>query len=74
MQVVEHGETGLLVPPGEVQPLCSALADLLGDPQRACRMGQAGSVRVEALYGAGKQADEHLALYRREWRKMTGEN
>jgi glycosyltransferase involved in cell wall biosynthesis len=40
--VVEHGATGLMVPPGEPAALAEALDCLLDDPQRRQRMGEAG--------------------------------
>lgn len=40
--VVDEGETGFLVPPGDPQALAGALDRLLGDPELAKRMGEAG--------------------------------
>ncbi len=51
-EVIQHGETGLLVEPGQVEPLAEALIDLLGHPERA-----------EAM---GKKAYRHV-LYHRTW-------
>ena len=45
--LVEHGETGLLVPPGGAGSLRNALAELALDPERAARMGAAGRKRWE---------------------------
>jgi glycosyltransferase involved in cell wall biosynthesis len=44
--VVVDGETGLLVAPGEVEPLRAALARLVADPALAARMGEAAARRV----------------------------
>jgi glycosyltransferase involved in cell wall biosynthesis len=46
-QVVD-GETGRLVPPGDVEALGDALAALTGDPDRLRAMGEAGRARLEA--------------------------
>ena len=46
-EIVLEGETGLLVPPGAVEPLAAALVDLLGNPSRARSMGRSARVRVE---------------------------
>ena len=40
--VVEHGSTGLLVPPANPEALAAALDSLLDDPERRQRMGEAG--------------------------------
>ncbi|SEL20777.1 glycosyltransferase family 4 protein [Nonomuraea pusilla] len=39
---VRHGETGLVVDGEDVEEIAQALADLLGDPERARKMGAAG--------------------------------
>jgi glycosyltransferase involved in cell wall biosynthesis len=63
-QVVVHGETGVLVPPGNSDELKSAIAALLGDPERARSMGRAGRERVASEFSAGAQAERHARLYR----------
>jgi len=46
--VVEHGCTGLIVPPGEASALTDALARLAADPTSSHAMGTAGRARVLA--------------------------
>jgi glycosyltransferase involved in cell wall biosynthesis len=65
VQVVIPGESGILVPPGDVQSLAQAIDQLAADPMRAQAMGKAAKQRIERDFSAQKQADEHLALYRR---------
>jgi phosphatidylinositol alpha-1,6-mannosyltransferase len=45
-RVIDAGETGLLVPYGDVGAIAETVATLLGDPDRARRMGQAGRRRA----------------------------
>ena len=45
-EMVEEGETGLLVAPGDVGELAGAMASILSDPARARAMGQAGRSRA----------------------------
>lgn len=45
-EIIEAGVTGLLVAPGAAEPLAAALIDLLGDPDKAARLGQCGHDRV----------------------------
>jgi alpha-maltose-1-phosphate synthase len=62
-EVVADGETGLLVPPGEPEPLAEALNALIRDPDRAAAMGQAGRKRAVAEFGWAAIAAQTAALY-----------
>jgi glycosyltransferase involved in cell wall biosynthesis len=44
---VVHGETGLLVAPGDTAGLTAAFARLLDDPALRRRLGDAGRVRAK---------------------------
>jgi glycosyltransferase involved in cell wall biosynthesis len=46
-EIVLHGETGLLVAPGDTEALGQALLRILRQPDFADRLGRAGRVRVE---------------------------
>ena len=46
LDILSHGETGLLVACESVEQMCAALRDLLGDPERARRMGAQGRASV----------------------------
>ena len=50
-ELIEDGATGLLVDPDSPDPLCKALADLIGDPQKRRRLGRAGHSRLVARFG-----------------------
>jgi phosphatidylinositol alpha-1,6-mannosyltransferase len=50
-QVVRDGETGLLVPYGDVPAIERALCELLGQRERAAAMGAAGRRRALADFG-----------------------
>src|SRR5205085_7477707 len=45
-ELVEEGVTGLLVPPGEAEPLAAAIVALATDPKLRARMGRAGRRRA----------------------------
>jgi alpha-maltose-1-phosphate synthase len=62
-EVVADGDTGLLVPPGEPEPLAAALNTLIRDPDRAAAMGQAGRKRAVAEFGWSAIAAQTAALY-----------
>jgi glycosyltransferase involved in cell wall biosynthesis len=62
-EAVADGETGLLVPAGDAAALADALGQLLADPERARRMGEAGRARVERDFSLAESARRVLALY-----------
>lgn len=67
-EVVEHGETGLLLPPEELPfRLPHAICRLLGDPDEARRMGEAGWRRVHDRFTWRHSAERLAALYRQSF-------
>ena len=62
-EVVVDGETGVLVPPGEPEPLAAAVRALAADPDLAARLGRAGRRRVEAAFSWERIAERTLAVY-----------
>jgi len=61
--IVEDGVSGLLVPPGEVDPLAEAIRALLENPERCRAMGEAGARRIRERFSWRRTAEETLALY-----------
>jgi glycosyltransferase involved in cell wall biosynthesis len=63
LELVEDGVTGLLVSPGDLESLASALARLLSDPEHAARLGEAGYRRARADFEAEANARRTFAVY-----------
>jgi glycosyltransferase involved in cell wall biosynthesis len=63
-EVVADGETGILVPPADVDGLAAALVSLARDPARAAALGAAGAVRQQAHFDADRMCDAHALLFR----------
>jgi glycosyltransferase involved in cell wall biosynthesis len=61
--VVRDGATGTLVPAGDVQALRSAIASLLGDPQRRARMAEESRRVAVQEYELDVQARRYVELY-----------
>ena len=49
-EIVLDGETGILVPMNEVEPLALAMLELWRDPERARAMGELGRARVQCEF------------------------
>jgi glycosyltransferase involved in cell wall biosynthesis len=63
-ELVRDGETGLLVPPGEAEPLREAIVRLASDPELARRMGDAGRRRALDRFLQQFCTDRTELLYR----------
>ena len=63
-EVVEHGVTGLVVPP-DTGALSAALVELLLDAERRSVMGRAAAERAAERFGSARLVTDHAVLYRR---------
>lgn len=64
-ELVQDGETGLLVPPHDPAALAGAVLRLLDDPTAAQTLARAGRKRVESHFSLRAKLDATEALYRR---------
>ncbi len=62
--VVDEGETGFLVRPGDTHALAERLEILAHDPERRVAMGVTGRERVLRRYAVARLVDDVDALYR----------
>ncbi|MGY1704736.1 glycosyltransferase family 4 protein [Geodermatophilus sp. SYSU D00697] len=62
-EVVVHGETGLLSPPGAEDALARDLVRVLSDPQLAARLGAAGRRRLLERFTPERMVEAHVELY-----------
>ena len=61
--LVVDGETGFLVPPGDVAALRNAIQRLLGDAQLRRRLGDAGRARIAERFTWRRFTDDTLRAY-----------
>lgn len=61
---IEHGVTGLLVPPNDPEALAQAMAKLLSDSDAARKMGEAGQRRFAERFTDDVAIQSMIALYR----------
>lgn len=67
---VEHGRTGLLVPPALAAPLAAALRDLTQDRVQAAAMGERGRQRAVSLYSEDRVLQRIVRLVGQEARGL----
>jgi len=58
-----HGETGLVVPPGDPAALRAALLELTHAPEQAARMGRNARDRYQRLFTADLMTDSYMRIY-----------
>jgi glycosyltransferase involved in cell wall biosynthesis len=63
-EMVEPGESGLLVPPDDVDALAAAVIDLIGNPESARRIGAAAASRVADRYDPEEGGRAMVEVYR----------
>ena len=62
-EAVVHGETGVLVPPGDAEALAAAIRLVLSDTDLAQRLGAAGAARVRERFSANRMVQRVAAVY-----------
>jgi glycosyltransferase involved in cell wall biosynthesis len=62
--IVANGETGILVPPGDVEALAGAMATLANDVALRSRLGRLARERTAARFGYERLVDDIDQLYK----------
>jgi len=63
LELVDHGRTGLLVPPGDAGALAGALSRLLTEPALSRAIGRAARAHVEVTYSFERMVAGFESLY-----------
>ena len=64
-EVIVHGENGWLVPPKNPQKLALKILDLLQNPEKAKKWGEAGRHHVQMHFSDKKMLEEYIKLYQK---------
>ena len=64
-EVVKHGETGYLLPVGDVEGMAARAVEILRDDKLRREMGAASRRRAEALFGAERVVPQYERYYER---------
>ena len=66
-EIVEHGKTGLLVPPGDPDALGRAVLEILGEPKLQRSLGEAGRARAERFFDLRENVRKLRRLFERSF-------
>ena len=64
VEMIVEGETGFTFPPGDASHLAARMIDLLSDPDRCSRMGEAGYQRLLAEFTVARYMENIHGTYR----------
>ncbi len=64
-EVVDHGKSGLLAAPGDIEELAAHLLTLLRSPELRAQFGEYGRRQVEARFSPARMVDDFAQLYSR---------
>jgi glycosyltransferase involved in cell wall biosynthesis len=70
-EIIQPGETGLLVPIRDVDKLAEAVLELLDNKDRRIRLGRAAQQSVGAQFAIERMIDETEEIYRAEIEQLT---
>jgi glycosyltransferase involved in cell wall biosynthesis len=62
-ELVQPEINGLLIPPGDLEALCTAFIRLINDPVERQRLGEAGRRTIEEKFSLQKAADQYADIY-----------
>jgi glycosyltransferase involved in cell wall biosynthesis len=72
-ELVQPGETGLLVPVGDVEDLTEAILELLSSKEKRVRMGQAAQRAIASKFTITRMLDNTERIYREELEAVVAE-
>ncbi|WP_298440710.1 glycosyltransferase [uncultured Ferrimonas sp.] len=62
-ELVAHGETGIVVPPGDAKALAGAIIELYQDREKCIQYGKAARTRVIELFDVEQGVESTLSIY-----------
>jgi colanic acid/amylovoran biosynthesis glycosyltransferase len=62
-ELVEHGRSGVLVPPGQPEALADAMIRLAGDSEARHRLGDAGRAKIATAYEVRRSARQLASVF-----------
>ncbi|MGE0267440.1 MAG: glycosyltransferase [Candidatus Omnitrophota bacterium] len=65
-EIIKDGETGFIVPPGNIDAMAEKIIYLLTHEEEALKMGRMGRLRAEELFDVRKVVKQAQALYEAE--------
>lgn len=66
-ELMTDGETGWLIPPGDIEALARTMSEVLTDLDRAARVGRAAAEHIQEHFSIERMADAYELLIARDW-------
>ena len=63
-ELIEHGKSGLIIPPGSVQAIADAISRLHANREECEQMGSAAQNRIQQDFHTSKTVEQTFAVYR----------
>ena len=70
-EAVEEGGTGFLVPKDDADAMASAVVEMLADPARQKKFGEAGRARVEQYFTVDHMVESYARFYTQAWGRAS---
>lgn len=64
-EIIEDGQTGILVPPADSAALAQKIRELLDNPERAAALARAARAKVESAFTLERMISDYECLYER---------
>jgi glycosyltransferase involved in cell wall biosynthesis len=67
LEIINDGENGLLVPPGNIEKLVEAIERLIVDYHKACSFGERVRKLIKNKYNLSSVVEAHQQIYKQIW-------
>ena len=64
-EIVDHGITGILVPPNNIEAMAEAIETLINDPEKRIEMGKKGRQKVLEKFTIEREVNEWVIFYQK---------
>jgi len=71
LELVQNGQTGILIEPGNADAICKAVIEMAADTQKRRQMGMIGRQRVTKMFSIDRMIKQLLKFYESTYYEKT---